>query len=233
MKKDDRGNLLIGAIVAIGALKLFLNVLVIQLLSKYCEWIFVPLLIPVLFIAFLLEGPILDLTALLLLPAPPVPEIQYAEFPFEIVYEVDGNVYKINDSLVCEYEGIEFLGSDIARDAEKYLDWNVYIKGTGGNEDLPLKEFDDGAKLCIYLGDIDYWMFGEVDDYTNFPGEMVYYSKPNFSDYLEEFDEEEYGIKIISTKFSEPLEENKCEYRTIDKIRMSILSYINRELMLC
>ena len=35
----------------------------------------------------------------------PEPRIKKAEFPFEIVYELDGETVTVNDIFVCEYDG--------------------------------------------------------------------------------------------------------------------------------
>ena len=33
------------------------------------------------------------------------PEIEYAEFPFELTYEINGERFVVNDVYVCEFEG--------------------------------------------------------------------------------------------------------------------------------
>ena len=38
----------------------------------------------------------------LLYPNPQKPEITFAEFPFEIVYEIDGETVTLKDTYVCE-----------------------------------------------------------------------------------------------------------------------------------
>lgn len=72
----------------------------------------------------------------LFIPNPPEPEITYCEFPFEIVYEIDGEIITINDVYVCQYDGI---GAN--EGSGKYRVWKSYIKSTG-EENLIL--FKDG-----------------------------------------------------------------------------------------
>ena len=183
----------------------------------------IELLEAVIFISPYLIGLILAVPAfiyqMLFLYDAPMPEIQYAEFPFEIVYEVDGDLYKIKDTLVCELDGTEPIPLEIH--SERELVWDTYFKSTEDNF-ISLGKTGGDNHLCIYIGDVDYYMFGKIRDDGYLPGEFFYvYPYSHLPQSFEKL-EETYGIKIISTKFSEPLEENKCEYRTIDKIRKVI-----------
>ena len=38
----------------------------------------------------------------------PEPKIKYGEFPFVLTYEVDGEIRVIEDTIVCEYEGLTY-----------------------------------------------------------------------------------------------------------------------------
>ena len=64
----------------------------------------------------------------LLSPKPTEPSIKYGEFPFELVYKLDGETHVISDSIVCEYEGTEAL------ETERIRVWKAYIKSTGDNK---------------------------------------------------------------------------------------------------
>ena len=59
-------------------------------------------------------------------PNPPEPEVTYGEFPFEIVYEIDGEIFTINDVYVCEYRGIA-----LSEASGKCRSWKGYIKSSG------------------------------------------------------------------------------------------------------
>ena len=138
----------------------------------------------------------------LLSPAPAVPEVKYAEFPFEIVYEIDGEIVTVNDVYVCEYAGI------IMNENGKYRTWKGYVKSTG-DENVLLFE------------DEDRWMYCGVGSPKHYMGDPVKYDgemEPNIYDVdkekftleyeYREIDDllEEYKIKLISWKLSEPIE---------------------------
>jgi len=57
-----------------------------------------------------------------LLPNPPKPGITYSEFPFRLVYEINGERKVIEDTLICEYDGI---GMDEGRG--KYRKWKEHL----------------------------------------------------------------------------------------------------------
>ena len=46
----------------------------------------------------------------LLVPGPPRPAVRYGEFPFRVVYEVNGETLTIEDTVICEYAGVESRG---------------------------------------------------------------------------------------------------------------------------
>ena len=54
---------------------------------------------------------------------PSAPKITYAEFPFEIVYEYNGEIKTIEDVFICEYEGYSF-----ALDGGNSRDWKISYK---------------------------------------------------------------------------------------------------------
>jgi len=60
------------------------------------------LLTPVAFIVILVSG--------VLLPRPPMPEITYAEFPFRIEIEHNGERLVFEDTLICEFSGFRMTG---------------------------------------------------------------------------------------------------------------------------
>ena len=60
------------------------------------------LLTPVAFIVILVSG--------VLLPRPPMPEIMYAEFPFRIEIEHNGERLVFEDTLICEFSGFRMTG---------------------------------------------------------------------------------------------------------------------------
>jgi len=59
------------------------------------------------------------------LPDPPSPKVAYGEFPFSLIYEIDGERVEIKDTLV-----IEHLGKGIDEGNGKYNKWNFYYKNS-------------------------------------------------------------------------------------------------------
>ncbi len=87
--------------------------------------------------------------------APPEPTIKYNEFPFHLEYTINGETVVVDDTLVCEYTGIE-LNEAVG----KYRTWDSYIKSTG--KEYVLITGDETLEWRIYLNDADTLM-GDYD----------------------------------------------------------------------
>ncbi len=137
-------------------------------------------------------------------PNPSKPEITYAEFPFEIVYEIDGETITVNDIYVCEFDGFgwnEGVG--------KHRKWKGYIKSSESEELILLEDGD--LKFAVSVGSPEYYMSDPSCSYSdNTPS--IFYIKPNkfggiTSGSLDiEPLLEQYKLKLISFNFSEPIE---------------------------
>ena len=140
---------------------------------------------------------------------PEKPEIRYGEFDYSLVYEFNGETKTINDTLVCEYDGISYSLEG------KSINWNSYIKGTK-DENCYLIFEDDEYKLYIYLPiDARYFMNDPVYELYGFedPGEpWLGYEYVNegpdtvYQMFSAEDYEEKFGAKIISWEIEEPIE---------------------------
>ena len=62
-------------------------------------------------------------------PAPPKPEITYGEFDFKLVYEIDGEIQTIEDTIICEFDGF-----NIDEASGKTRRWKEEFKNEQGNE---------------------------------------------------------------------------------------------------
>ena len=152
------------------------------------------------------------------LPSPPMPEINYGEFPFKLVYEVNGEQKVIEDTLICEYDGI-VVGS-----GEKFLKWKSWLD-SGKNSIVllevknPPREDKHGRK--IKSRSIVYWLapteihmgaqrksYYEKFEYT-FPDAACYdvLDGGAISNKRISADEllEEYGIRLISWEIAPPI----------------------------
>lgn len=87
---------------------------------------------------------------------PPEPTIKYAEFPFEVVYKLNGETVQINDVFVCEYDGI-FWSTNMGYER----DWKGFVKSTGerylfiAGEDKKDGLYFALGSPSIYMGDSD------------------------------------------------------------------------------
>ena len=140
---------------------------------------------------------------------PEKPEIKYGEFDYSIVYEINGETKTINDTLVCEYDGISYNLDG------KSLKWKTYIKGTKDQDNYLIFENDE-YKLYIYLpADARYYMddpnyeIYELDDDIE-PWFVYEYVSDGLDKEYQMFSAEEYeekfGAKILSWEIEEPIE---------------------------
>ena len=60
--------------------------------------------------------------------APPKPEITYGEFDFKLVYEIDGEIQTIEDTIICEFDGF-----NIDEVNGKTRRWKEEFKNEQGN----------------------------------------------------------------------------------------------------
>ena len=134
----------------------------------------------------------------------PEPQIKEGEFPFEMVYEIDGETITVNDIYVCEFDGFDWN-----KGVGKHRKWKGYIKSSG-TEVLILLE-DGDLKFAVSVGSPEYYMSDPTCPYSeNTPS--IFYIEPNefggiTSGVLDiEPLLEQYKLKLISWKFSEPIE---------------------------
>ena len=152
----------------------------------------------------------------LFMPEPEKPEITYGEFPFAITYEVNGEMKKVEDVIICEYDGIKNLGT-----AGKYRAWRSKLKS--GNERVTLLRIEEENKICeitVSAGLPEYYMGDFIQDKTEYEKNML---DDRYLGYIEWKDGiqtgntiskeevyERYNLKVIEMDFSEPVE-NKFE----------------------
>ncbi len=88
---------------------------------------------------------------LFILKSPPVPEINYGEFPFTLTYEINGEQITVQDVYICE---LDYCGYDI--NIGPHRTWKKYVKSTG-LENILITE-DEERKIFCELGDDWYYM---------------------------------------------------------------------------
>ena len=134
----------------------------------------------------------------------PEPQIKEGEFPFEMVYEIAGETITVNDIYVCEFDGFDWNTG-----VGKHRKWKGYIKSSG-TEVLILLE-DGDLKFAVSVGSPEYYMSDPTCPYSeNTPS--IFYIEPNefggITSSVMDIEPllEQYKLKLISWKFSEPIE---------------------------
>jgi hypothetical protein len=134
---------------------------------------------------------------------PSKPEIKHGEFPFELEYEYNGERFTINETIICDYEGISF-----SLEGGNSRNWTCYI--TNNNEyGQYYLDRDNHPSLHIQVPlNAEYYM-GAPDADVEFSTPYIYFGDETTStNYYEQDLMDVVGAKIISWKPSEPLEGN-------------------------
>ena len=134
---------------------------------------------------------------------PVTPKTKKAEFPFEIVYEYNNEQFTVNETIVCEYEGISFK-----LEGGNSRDWNCYITN---NDDYGRYYLDKEKYPSLYVQiplEADYYM-GDPDANPEFSLPYIFFiDESTGTTYYEQDLSSVIGAKIISFKLSEPLVNN-------------------------
>ena len=124
------------------------------------------------------------------------PKIRYGEFPFILVYQLNGVEITLCDTLICEYNGIEWVGDF----AESFVKWSSRLKS--GKKRLTLLEIGDASEVYYQITgwDMDNSMTTETEYFSRNAWRVDIY--PDYEEAGYWISEEEllsqYGIKIIS-----------------------------------
>ena len=135
-----------------------------------------------------------------------IPEIKEGRFDFSVTYEINGEEKTISGVYVCKYVGAykTLVGEGIY--------WEGYIENSDDNGIIPIQTNDDGViyiDLCFvpeYFMDDPYAILFDVPTPALY---MVYHiNNPDGASY--ENDPEilatNYGVKLISYKYADPID---------------------------
>lgn len=135
---------------------------------------------------------------------PPDPKITYMEFPFMLSYKLNGEIITIEDSYVCEYQGVKYN-----KGYGYHRTWTGYIKSS--NDDLLLITEDNERKIYCLVGDPQYYMnedLYELTDFTTSP-HLIAREKDGTTPTRPKLSTEEicdyYNIELLDWDFSPPL----------------------------
>ena len=157
----------------------------------------------------------------------PAPMIMEGEFPFVVEYEMNGERYLIEDTVVCAFDGYEVNNFAIFGYPSSRK-WNMTLKSTGKEyHSIVIMEFDPNTEsllfknrineesyVRLYLGNGGYYMGDPDDDKSNPIIEYVEHYTI-IKDRMGSIDgttlsneqlEKHFGIKIIRFEFSSPIE---------------------------
>lgn len=149
---------------------------------------------------FILQGISGGLLGEFLFDRPSKPKIKHAEFPFELVYEYNGEEFIISESIVCDYEGISF-----ALEGGNYRDWDCYITNNARYGQYYLDEANYPSLYIQVPLNAEYYMGApgaKEEPYIFFTDEST------GATYYEQDLMDVAGARIVSWSVSEPLEGN-------------------------
>ena len=135
----------------------------------------------------------------------PAPEVTRAEFPFEIVYEKDGERITVADVYVCEFDGYGWN-----ENAGRHRQWKGAVKSTGASYVLLVEE--GNLKLVCGVGSPAYYMgdpsMAGAAPFTPY----IYYIRTQESGGVSSGTAgiepllEEYKLSLVSWEFASPIE---------------------------
>ncbi len=86
---------------------------------------------------------------LAIMPNPPKPVIKYGEFPYQLTYELDGEIITIEDVAICEFDGYK-----PRTEAGQGRKWKIYSKSEAGTSSLYNEQGEKTDALWITLADL-------------------------------------------------------------------------------
>ena len=139
---------------------------------------------------------------ILLMPNPPSPEIRYGEFPFRLVYEIDGEEFVVEDVFIAQYDGI---GMNTGRG--KYRRWKGWVESSG--ESTVVLVIDNNRRVYSSVGWAEYYMNDEISVRMEPLAPNIFMRYTDDAGTVNTIRHEElyirYNIKLIDWKLSDPI----------------------------
>ena len=109
--------------------------------------------IVVLFFMFFAVAPfLLVCLSVWLSPDPAKPKVLHGEFPFNFEYEKSGQKVVINDSIICDFDGI-----GMNEGVGKYNKWKEQLTN-GGDTEILLLKVNENEEIRFNVGSAEYYM---------------------------------------------------------------------------
>lgn len=144
------------------------------------------------------------------LPNPASPEITYSEFPICLEYEINGQYVKVEDVLICEFDGFGFNEGN-----GKFRKWKSSLKS--GKNRITLLENDnieiyyfpvknDSRLPGVFMGDTEYYSGGIGDTFPD-AWYTANFDDKTINDYIISADDmlDKYNLKLIKWEYSKPI----------------------------
>ncbi len=150
------------------------------------------------------------------------PQITEGEFPFVVEYEIDGERYIIEDTVVCSFDGY-----DHSAWFAKPRTWNEHLKSRDEDKRIILHEennysvltpgrLNERSRVVLNYGSGEYYMGDKTNSRSMIYAKPFFYyseryktdekTEHNTGEKLSEKDLEKYfGIKVIRFEFSKPI----------------------------
>lgn len=149
------------------------------------------------------------------------PQITEGEFPFVVEYEIDGNTYIIEDTVICSFSGYDYSAW-----FTKPRTWNEYLKSRGEGKTVIFQEennysvlkprrLNERSRVVLNYGSAEYYMGDPNQRGMIYAKPFFYYSERYATDertthntgteLSEEELEKHFGIKIKRFEFSKPI----------------------------
>lgn len=171
--------------------------------KRLLKWLLVSFLLIALALFALLQYISGGILGQALFDRPSKPKIKHAEFPFELVYEYNGEEFIINESIVCDYEGISF-----ALEGGNYRDWDCHITNNARYGQYYLDEINYPSLYVQVPLNAEYYMGAPGTDEEFATPYIFFIDESTGTTYYEQDLMDVVGARIISWSVSEPLKDN-------------------------
>ena len=148
------------------------------------------------------------------------PVIEYGEFPFRFTYEYKGEIFDIEDVVICEFAGYDYSSLFFT----KPRSWREHLKSGTERISITYEEnvysilkpnrLNNSSEVYLDYGLGSYYMGENISSNTRNEPEISYIEKYNASPkeiriesthLSDEQLEKHFGIKVIEFTFSEPI----------------------------
>lgn len=85
-------------------------------------------------------------------PNPPKPKVLHGEFPVHLKYEINGQMVTVDDTVICDYDGV-----GMNEGVGKYNKWKERLTSSG-NEEITLLKINKNNRIYFDVGSANYYM---------------------------------------------------------------------------